>query len=211
ITGWPNLYRAKANAVIADYDRRVLANLKAVKATKVLQLKNFAIYRIDRAPVMAILADAVPTVNRIDFASVNASRHQLSGWTAPRQLEDGRFASPIFEMERCAQQRCRTILTKFGVRMPEVHTVPAAQLMIRADPACDLKLTFTFAKPSYARFSVNGFAAGPMIGTTMAFIAPAAHLTRGVNLVEIENMLPVALGIPLYVSSLDLTPTCTAL
>lgn len=211
ITGWPHMYRAKTNAVIADYDRRVLANLKAVKATKVLQLKNFAVYRIDRATVMAILADAVPTVSRIDFGSVNAQRHELSGWTAPRLLEDGRFASPIFEMERCAQQRCRTILTKFGVRMPEVHTVPMAQLMIRADPACDLKLTFTFAKPSYARFSVNGFAAGPMIGTSMAFIAPATHLTKGVNLVEIENMLPVVLGTPLYVSSLDLTPACTAL
>jgi hypothetical protein len=210
VTGWPHVYRAKANAVINEYDRRVLANVKAVAATKVLQLKNFAVYRIDRDAVMAILANAVPTVNRIDFASVNASRHQLSGWTAARRLEDGRFASPIFDMERCTQQRCRTILTKLGLRMPEVEPVPVAQLMIRSDAACDLRLTFSFAKVSHARFSVNGFAVPPMVGTTMAFTVPASQLTSGVNIVEIENMLPIITGNPLYVSSLDLAPSCAA-
>lgn len=211
ITGWPHLYRAKTNAIIADYDRRVLKNLSAVNATKVLQLKNFAVYRIDRDATMALVAGEVPTVSRIDFASVNAYRHELSGWTAPRLLEDGTFAAPIFGMERCTMKRCRTILTKFGIRMPEVMSVPAAQLMIRADPACDLRMTFTFAKPSWARFSINGLQSEPMVGTTMAFTAPASKLASGVNIVEIENMLPHALGTPLYMSAVDLAPTCTAL
>jgi hypothetical protein len=210
IAGWPHMYRAKTNAVINEYDRRVLDNLEAVKAKKVLQLTNYAVYRIDRAPTMAILADAVPTVSRIDFASANAQLHELSGWAAPRMLADRAFASPIFEMERCTTRRCRTILTKLGVRIPELEAVPAAQLMIRADPACDLRLAFTFAKVSHARFSVNGFAVPPMVGTAMAFTVPASKLAPGVNLVEIENMLPRIVGNPLYLSSVDLAPSCAA-
>jgi hypothetical protein len=49
-----------------------------------------------------------------------------------------------------------------------------------------------------------------MVGTTMAFTAPASKLAS-VNIVEIENMLPLALNTPLYVSAVDLAPTCTAL
>jgi hypothetical protein len=210
VTGWPHMYRTKTNAVIGEYDSRVLDNLEAVKAEKVLQLTNYAVYRIERATVMAILAGAVPTVSRIDFASASAQLHKLSGWTSPRMLQDGTFASPIFEMERCPMPRCRTTLTKLGVRIPDVTAVPAAQLMIRADPACDLRLVFTFAKVSHARFSVNGFAVPPMVGTEMAFTVPASKLALGVNIVEIENMLPVFIANPLYLSSVDVVSACVA-
>src|SRR6185436_9369314 len=67
ITGAPHMHRAKTNGIIADYDRRVLKNLKVLHATKVLQLSNYAIYRVDRATTMEILANAVPTATRIDF------------------------------------------------------------------------------------------------------------------------------------------------
>jgi hypothetical protein len=210
ITGWPYLYRAKANSVIAEYDSRVVKNLKAVRATKVLQLKKFAVYRVDRAAVMALIASAIPTVNRIDFASVNAARHQLSGWTGPTALAGGAFASPIWQTEHCPLARCKTTMTELGVRVPDARTRPMAQLIVRADPACDLGLTFRFAKPSYARFSVNGFAVAPMLDTTIAFTVPRAHLTGGIAIVEIESMLPVVLRSPLYLSSLDLTPACAA-
>jgi hypothetical protein len=210
ITGWPHMYRSKSNAVIADYDRRVLKNLKAVQAKKVLQLKNYAVYRVDRDATMELIAEEVPRVSHIDFASVNAGRHQLSGWGMQRMMEDGRLASPIWEMERCPEKRCRTILTKLGIRMPEVKTLPMAQLMIRVDPACDLGLTFTLAKLGHARFSINGFTAGPIVGTTMAFTVPAKHLVPGVNIVEIENMMPLVWGAPLFALSLDLANDCKA-
>ena len=67
ITGWPYLNRKKTNAVIAEYDRRVTKNLEAARAIKVLQLSNFAIYRIDRAPLLAHLADTIPVTDHIDF------------------------------------------------------------------------------------------------------------------------------------------------
>jgi hypothetical protein len=210
ITGWPYLYRRKATSIIAEYDRRVLNNLKAVKATKVLQLKNYAVYRVDRADVVAMLVDAVPAVRHIDFSSVTAAQHELFGWTGPQMVEGGKFASTIWEMELCPHKRCKTTLTDLGVTMPELETRAMGQLMIRVDPACDLALTFRFAKPSHARLSTNGFTVGPIIGDTMTFTVPAKHLIRGVNIVEVENMLPRALATPLYVSSLDLAPVCPA-
>jgi hypothetical protein len=210
LTGWPYLYRAKANSVIAEYDRRVVKNLTAVNATKVLQLSKFAVYRIDRSATMALIASAVPTVNRIDFTSVNAARHQLSGWTQPTELAGGAFASAIWAMEHCPLARCKTTMTKFGLRVPDTQTRSMAQLMIRVDPACDLGLTFRFARPSYARFSVNGFAVPSRIDTTMAFTVPRAHLTGGIAIVAIENLLPIIFGVPIYLSSLDLTPACAA-
>jgi len=210
LTGWPHMYRAKANSVIAEYDRRVVSNLKAVRATKVLQLKKFAVYRIDRAATMALIASQVPMVGRVDFASVNAARHELSGWTAPNPLAGGAYASAIWEIERCPLARCRTTMTKFGLKVPDAQTRPMGQLIVRADPACDLRFAFRFARPSHARFSVNGFAVAPMIDTTMAFTVPRAHLAGGIAMVEIENMMPLVLGVPLLVSSLDLTPVCAA-
>jgi hypothetical protein len=187
-----------------------LNNLKTVQATKVLQLKNYAVYRIDRATTMAVLADAVPTVSHIDFASVNAARHQLAGWSVPRIFDDGTIANTIWEMERCPMKHCRTILTKLGVRIPEVETRPMGQLMIRSDAVCDLRVTFAFAKPSYVQFSINGFTAGPLVGTTATFTVPVGYLTKGVDIVEIENMLPRLMATQLHVSSVDLTPACTA-
>src|SRR6185503_16398871 len=122
----------------------------------------------------------------------------------------GAYASAIWEIERCPLARCRTTMTKFGLKVPDAQTRPMGQLIVRADPACDLRFEFRFARPSYARFSVNGFAVAPMIETTMAFTVPRAHLAGGIAMVEIENMMPLVLGVPLLVSSLDLTPVCAA-
>jgi hypothetical protein len=209
VTGWPYLFRSKARSMIADYDRRVLSNLEAVHARKVLQLKNYAVYRVDRAAIVEMVVESVPAVRRIDFASVNSGQHELSGWTGPQRIVGGEIVSTIWDMEVCPHRRCKTKLTELGVRMPELETRSMGELMIRVDPVCDLALTFRFARPSYVRLSTAGFAAAPMIGDTMTFTVPAQHLTRGVNIVTLENMLPRVLGTPLYVSSLDLTPACT--
>jgi hypothetical protein len=209
ITGAPHMHRAKANGIIAEYDRRVVKSLAAVQATKVLQLHNYAVYRIDRATTLGILAAALPATSHIDFGSVNSWRHELFGWTGPVELDGETVASSVRGMDRCSVKRCRTVLTKFGLTIRDVTTVPMAQLMIRVEPVCDLRLTFTFAKPSYARFSIGGFSAGPMTGTTAAFTVPGEHLTRGVNVVVLENMLPSLFG-RLQVTSLDLAPACAA-
>lgn len=208
ITGWPHMLRTKTNAVIIEYDRRVLKNLKAVHANKVLQLSNYAVYRVDRATMRAMLDDAVPTASHIDFASVTSSRHELLGWDDPSLLDDGTPASIARGLERCPVKHCETVLTKLGLETPSAEMLSIGQLMLRVDPVCDLRLTFTFAKPSYARFSINDFTAGPTIGNPVTFTVPAEHLTKGVNILELQDMLPRASGSRLRVSSLDLEPAC---
>jgi hypothetical protein len=210
ITGWPHMLRTKTNAVIIEYDSRVRKNLKAVKATTVLQLSNYAVFRVERATVMAILADAVPTVSHIDFASATSLRHELLGWGYPDLLEDGTPANIAVGLERCPVKHCKTVMTTLGVEVPSAATLSMGQVMIRVDPVCDLRLTFTFAKPSSARFSINTFSAVPTIGNPVTFTVPAKHLTKGVNILEVQVMLPRAFGFRLRASSLDLEPACTA-
>jgi hypothetical protein len=232
ITGAPHLHRTKANEAIAEYDGRVLKNLKAAHANKVLQLSNYAVYRVDRATTMAILAGAVPTTNHIDFGSVNSMPHVLLGLGGPSVLRDGTSASLTWGLDRCpvtdhnrssvgkgppaslvggnpvGMKPCKTVPTRLGLGVKGEATLQMSQLMIRVDPVCDLRLTFTFAGPSYARSSINGFQAGPMVGSAMTFTVPVQHLAMGVNVVELENMFPLAAGSSLGVSSLDLAPAC---
>ena len=209
IAGAPHMHRAKTNAIIADYDQRVAKNLKAVHATKVLQLSNYEIFRVDRATVMAILADTVPTANHLDFTSVNSLRHELLGWDYPELLADGTLAATISGMERCPAKRCKTVVTKHDTTLPEPETISMGQVMIRVDPVCDLKMTFRLARPGYARASINGFSPGPLIGTTLTFVVPATHLIQGVNVVELQDLMPRISGSGLRVASLDLEPACT--
>jgi hypothetical protein len=218
VTGWPHLHRSKTNAVIAEYDRRVLKNLEAVRARKVLELSNYDVYRVDRATVMEILGERVPSTSHIDLGSLTSQRHKLLGWKRPSLLpEDGAAVTTIEGFGRCPAARtdprsnaCKTVLTKIGILMKHEKEVLVGQLMIRADPACDLRLTFTFAGASQVRLSINGFGATSTPGRTATFTVPARHLTKGVNVLELEDLMPRTFGVQLQVSSLDLAPACAA-
>ena len=83
-------------------------------------------------------------------------------------------------------------------------------MRIRVGPVAYPTLTLPVADPRYARFSINGRSAGPMIGKTATFTVPADHLTKGINVVEVENLLPRATGSRLRVFSLDLAAARTA-
>jgi hypothetical protein len=48
---------------------------------------------------------------------------------------------------------CGVAPTNLGVSVKNEATLPMGQVMLRVDPVCDLRLTVTFADPSYARFS----------------------------------------------------------
>jgi Dolichyl-phosphate-mannose-protein mannosyltransferase len=210
VTGAPHMHRDKANQAIAEYDRRVLKNLWAVEAKKVLQLQNFAVYRVDRAAMMAMLGAQVPATRHIDFGNVASKQHEILGLNGPSLLKDGSAASLVGVMERCAAPRCKTVLTNLGLTTKHVEKRQLGQVMIRVDPVCDLRLTFTLAGTGYARFSINGFSTGPMLGASMTFTVPAKDLTRGVNVVELENLWPRASHVPLALSALDLAPACAA-
>jgi hypothetical protein len=215
ITGWPHLNRKKTNAIVADYDKRVKKNLAAARAQKVLELTNYAVWRIDRATVMALLGEPVPITDHIDFGSLGAKKHLLVGWGAPDVVPGEQIAAVSIEgFERCLAERkprgnaCKTVLDKFGLQTKHIANVPTGLLMIRAERACDLRLTFTFATPSYVRFSVNGFSTTMAPSRTAAFTVPAANVTPGINVVELASQLP--LGYPVHLATLDLAPACPA-
>ena len=216
ITGWPFLHRAKTNSVIGDYDRRVKKNLDAVHADKVLQLQNYAVYRVDRKTVMQLLEKQVKTVSRLDFGNLVSHLHVIQGWSYPYLLPDGTPVTSIGGFGRCPVKRgssqgngCKTILTKFGLKMKDEEIIPVGQLMIRAETSCATRLTFTFARAAHVRFTINDFSwATPFPARTAVLDVPAANVKAGVNVVELENILPRDFGTYVYLSSLDITPSC---
>jgi hypothetical protein len=211
--GWPHLTRTKTRALIHKYDTRVKENLDAVPATKVLDLETFALYRVDRANLLAHLGNDVPVTTRIDFGQREAARHLLLGWNVPRLLPSVQVAvATVAGFARCEAVRssprgnsCKTFVTPSGLRTHAAEAV-TGQLMIRVERACDLGLTFSFATPSYMQFTINGFSSTPAAGSTMSFSVPAANLTPGINVIEVTSRLPW--WIPVHLARVDLAPAC---
>lgn len=210
ITGWPHIFRSKANQWIAEYDRRVHKNLGAARAVVVQQATNYAVYRIDRDAVLQILGETIPVTDRIDLTSLTSWRHALPGWRGPELLDDGTAASSTESFAWCPQERCATVLTKLGLAVKHEETIRGGQLMFRLDRVCDLQLSVAFARPAHARLAIHGFSSEPIQGTSATVTIPARHLVAGINVLAIENLTPVITSARLYVSSLELRPACAA-
>src|SRR4029077_3814434 len=140
---WPEVARHKSSALIREYDQRVLANLTAVRATKVLQLRHFAIYRIDRAATRRFFEEAVPTTSRIDFDTVDASLHELLGWDPLRGSKESP-GTTLHGLWRCRERHGKTVRADRGLVVPAAEWVQIGQVMIRLDQVCDLVLTAPF-------------------------------------------------------------------
>jgi len=206
VRGWPQIARHKTNALIHEYDQKVLASLAAVNATKVLQLRGFAIYRIERAATLAVFAESVPATSRLDFDTVDSLPHELLGWDPLRESDEVPPGATLHDVWRCREKACKTVMTERGLVVPKAERVQVGQLMIRLDHACDLRLTARFAEAGVVRFNANGFSTQPVNGNPVTVTIPAGSLTTGVNLIELENLRPLAIGAPLRVLSLDLSP-----
>lgn len=208
VTGWPHLLRRKTNALIAKYDRLVENNLQALKASKVLELGNYAVYRVDREAVLALLGDRVPAATHIDFGSFAATQHTLLGWKPPEETDEHIGVMRLEGFYQCPEPRtpqgntCKTVLTEYGLTVEHLTKRAGAQLMFRAERACDHTLTFQFATAANAQFTVNGFTAAPSPGRTTAFTVPAANIRVGINVVDIA---PEA---PLDLATLDIAASC---
>ena len=213
VTGWPYLHRAKSNRLINEYDRRVIRNLEAMRAEKVLQLSNYAVYRVDRDTVMRALSSAVPVVHHIDFGALSSQRHIILGWGEPRMRPDGTAVRTMEGFTRCPNRqptgdsnRCKTVLTNLGLRMKREETVDVGQLMLRFERSCDTTLALRIANPGVATLSINGFTSKPAAGPTARFEVPAARIVQGLNVLEIENA--IAFTPPLQLASLDIEQRC---
>lgn len=210
ITGWPHLFRKKTNAAVAAYDRRIMANLEALGAQQALRLGNYSIYRIDRATVQKLLESGVRTTTRLDFGNLASQKYVGLGWGGPTLSTTGEPMTPITGYTRCPIERCATKLTKYGIVVKHETFVNLGELMLRVDRVCDHRLTFAFTTPSFVRVSINGFSGSMLGGKSGTVTVPASALRAGVNVLEVENLLPVRYRVPLEVATLDIAPQCTS-
>lgn len=195
VTGWPSLQRRKTDEVISSYDQLVLANLEAAGAIKVLDLGAFDVYRIDRSKILETFASQVPVVRTIDLSSVSSYRHRLLGWSEPRLTEDDRrgvaYIDGYFPCPNPAPatapgapkgNACKTLKTREGIAMMDQARSATAQLMIRVERACDLRLTVELGWSSLVDLSMNDYSEGQCVpANKVTFMVPRRSVRAGVN------------------------------
>jgi hypothetical protein len=247
VAGWPYIIRGKANEIVRDYDRRVLKNLALVGAKEVLHLRNFDVYRIDRSSVLEAAGQAIPVVRVIDLSSFASDKHKLLGWSSPKITQEELAASSVDGYSSCqnpvveprvgrpAIQGCGTVLTRSGLSVLDHGFVSSAQLMIRVERACDLRLTLELASPGripavtamidlaaqlshlplkVPPFSPLGIAINDFTdwqcepGNQMSFLVPARSVRPGVNVITFEKKRSASGDARADVMSIAIDPRC---
>lgn len=200
VTGWPHLLRRKTNGIIRAYDKEVLENLAALNATKVLGLSNFDVYRIDRAAIVEVLGRMIPVVRTIDLGGKTADRHKLVGWSEPLRNEDKVAVSTIDGYFPCpnpplahlpgapSSNACKTLRTDQGIKMMDQGRVERAQLMIRVERACALRVTIELGAPTLVELSIADFTAPQCVPTKRwTFDVPQRAVRAGINVLALET------------------------
>jgi hypothetical protein len=212
----------------------VLVRLAAVGAQPVLHLRNFDVYRVERAAVLAVAGRALPVVRQLDFASAASEPHKLVGWSGPELTDDGVGVSRIVGYGACASplarprgdalagNACETVRTPGGVGAVDERHIDRAQLMFRVDRACDLRLTLTQASTSRLwqlprwlastpRFGVaiNGFTAAQCAADPRAeLVVPARFVHAGINILAIAKASAGPLAPRGDLRALTIDPVC---
>jgi hypothetical protein len=246
VTGWPYVVRSKANGVVRDYDKKVLRNLKTVGAKQVLHLSNFDVYRIDRPTVLERAGRSVPVAREIDFSSSGSNKHMLLGWggqwvTAADQIGVTSIightvcSNPVLHRDvEPAGNACETLPTRSGLSVIEDVSVARAQLMIRVERVCDLRLTLELAASRLEQLalefapsspfaqralelvsstrlavSINDFTATQCEpGKRVSFVIPQRWVREGVNIITFEKKRFGPMDPHADVASLAIEPVC---
>ncbi len=222
VTGWPHLLRAKTNGVIRGYDKLVLANLHAAGATKVVDLPELDVYRIDRAAILANIANKVPVVRQIDLSSVTAARHLLLGWSEPWiSKDDGRGMASIDGYFPCpnpvpalvpGQPRsnaCKTLHSRSGLSMMDQGREERAQLMIRVERSCDLRITIELGWSSLVELTMNDYTEPQCVpANKVTFVVPQRSVRAGINTISLQSRFTPE-DERVDVSSIKIDPICS--
>ncbi|HWU87332.1 MAG TPA: glycosyltransferase family 39 protein [Kofleriaceae bacterium] len=223
VTGWPHLFPAKTHRLIDEADQRVMANLDALGAVRVMQLTNFDLYRIDRSTLLDRVFARVPVTRSIDLGSLSADRHKLLGWGDPEWMKDRQISvSRIYGHAVCTNapaRPCKTVLTKDNMLVKDTRDMPRAQLMIRALRSCDTAIEIKSETDSTLALSINGFETrqrAPSRGFSV--VVPKASITAGVNVITLEDLGPFGRSLTLEttaprlmavaISQVEIEPRC---
>ena len=233
VTSWPHLRRGPANSLISAYDRDVREDLARVGAKQVLHLRSFDVYRIDRAALLDAVARSIPVVRTIDLGSIAANKHKLLGWSEPKLTEqEGLGVSSVDGYAPCAnpviEQRagepgsngCETVPTRAGLKVLDQGVTRSAQLMIRVERACDLRVTLELASPGLLAVSLEDATAAPCAPEAhVAVVLPRRVVHAGINILTIEKRLSLdkspdadrrsgPAGLRADVASITIEPDC---
>lgn len=218
--GWPYLVRGKVNRLIETYDERVMRTLKAVGATRVLHLSNFDVYRIDRATALDTSLRSLPVVQRIDFESPRAARHELLGWGEPvPPMESHGATSSIAGYATCRNplaggpNRCPVVDTAQGLDFLDVGGVSRADLVVRIESPCDQQLTITLDAPARVDVAINGttvLTCGHAAwGSSSATVRVSQRdLRRGLNIISLDDVQVEPKTFRPQVKSVVIEPIC---
>lgn len=234
VTSWPHVRRSMANGMVGEYDRYVRANLARVGAKQVLHLRTFDVYRIDRAALLDAVGRSIPVVRTIDMGSFGANKHKLLGWSEPKLTEEEGLgvasvdgyapcANPVIEHRagEPGSNGCETVPTRAGLKVLDKGWTRSAQLMIRVERACDLRVTLELASPGLLAVSLEDFTAPPCAPDAhVAVVIPRRAVRAGINILTIEKRLSVdkqpgvdkrlgPKGLRADVASITIEPDCS--
>jgi hypothetical protein len=181
IIGSPYIWYGKAHGYIDEYQKRIVAGLRAVDAERVLELPHIDVYRIDRSKVMDLLGSAVPFKTYLDITGTSSSPNRLLGW--------GNY---IVGTETCPfppGTPCRTILTKRGSESPDTIIDRHAELMIRVPDSCDLHLRVRLQEPAPLVVELNGFQTPLLVSDVDDITVPRGSVMPGINIVRFDGSL----------------------
>ncbi|HTR49083.1 MAG TPA: hypothetical protein VMJ10_00170 [Kofleriaceae bacterium] len=177
--------------------------LDATGARRVLHFDNFDVYRIDRNVVLDRIGASIPLGHEIDFSSRAANRNKLLGWRGPRLGELHPIGvTTISGYYSCSNpQGCQTAPSESGFSVPDARVVDRAQLMIRVEHACELRLTVRI-EPAFSPLwfladlqcptlglSIADFTTSQCARSQVVFDVPKRYVREGINVVTFATEL----------------------
>jgi hypothetical protein len=223
-TSWPQLRPARANALIAAYDAQIRQVLDATAAQRALHFDNFDVYRIDRRSVLEKAGERIPVVRKIELNSVASNQYELLGWQGPHLSGMRNFGvTTIGGYAVCASPEvaCDTASNESGLWAQDTKPTGRAQLMIRVERSCDLRLTVDVEpglpplwmvadlKPPALGVSLGKFSTGQCVSSPqVSFLIPQRFVHPGINIVTFTTDLVGLLNLRADLRSLEIDPMC---
>jgi hypothetical protein len=229
---WPEVHASRAESVVRAYDAKLRELLEVTGARRVLHFADFDVFRIDRATLLERMGQSVPMQRELHMNSPAAGRFKLLGWRGPGISEVHRVgvsaiagypvcANPVRPLRpgEPAQSACETTTSQSELRVRDVRGVDAAQLMVRMNRACDLRIRAE-VEPVTWRFladwtapvlalSAGDFAASQCAESgEVSFVVPQAFVHEGINVLSFATRSLGPFSPRADIKSLVIEPAC---
>ncbi len=173
---------------------KVVPNLTAIGARRVLHLGTLDVYRIERAAVLDAIARTVPVAHELAPTNPASAIPRLLGWGGSWTTKQNVTVFSLDGYVPCANpsretrpgeprgNACETMMTRRGLVALDGEEVRRAQLLVRLGRACDVRVTFELVAPAVLEVSVGDFTSEPCEPTSRpSFVIPQNVVHAGIN------------------------------